>query len=262
MSKLTDKMDKMLLSHKALVIVILVAIALLMFASLTEAQQDHTCQGGHNCNGGGDGQGQQTQSQSSSSAIENINSTESRSGADSNSRSSANSGGNHLSNSAGGGESTSDSSATGGNATAASGVGGDSNVRVEGDQYTASSAATVFAGHCQTGMSGQLEAGGFGVVNSDQFCDYIRLAAVMREAYEYELAECECVGVCTSTLASVEMSCPAGGEKARIYLEAYHLNLSNAQELVVSSEYTAMADRWGGQLLRPTAIILALIWIL
>jgi hypothetical protein len=242
----------------------LAVLAILLASPWAMAQQDHTCQGGNNCNEGGGSNG--TNNTSNSEAV-GIGVGVSSSDADSRSSSYSSGGSVRSSVDVSGGQSDSraqsaigDISTSGGNATG--GVGGDTSIQIDGDDHTAASAATVFAGHCQTGMSGQLEAGGFGVVNSDQFCDYIRLAAVMREAYDYEITQCQCVGVCTNTVASVEMSCPDGGEKASEYLAAYHWNLSEAQELVVRSEYTALADRWGGQLIRPMAVILSLIWIL
>jgi hypothetical protein len=110
-------------------------------------------------------------------------------------------------------------------------------------------------------MSGQLENGGFSVTHSDQFCDYLRLAAVMREAYEWEMRDCKCEGVCTTDIATVELTCNVSAE-ATEYLALYHENINKANALIDSTDETALAERVSGQLTIPIATLLALLWIL
>jgi hypothetical protein len=188
-------------------------------------------------------------------------------GADSNANAGANavsnSGGNNLS--ASGGESTSSATASGGTSTATGGVSGDSTneITIGGDNHemVANSAASIFAGYCQTGSSGQIDKGGFSVLQTEQFCNYLRLANVMYQAYERELSHCSCVGVCTRAEASVRMECAESGQADK-FLEAYYENLWDAQSLVQSSEGTAKLDRWSKHLSTPMALIGALIWLL
>lgn len=112
-------------------------------------------------------------------------------------------------------------------------------------EAAASSAASVFAGYCQSGGSGQLTGGGFSVVNSEQFCDHVRLASIMREAYEYEVA-----------MGNSE------GQFATKYYEAYHDNLGDALSLIEGSEFAGMIDRNTGFIIRPAALIGLLIFLL
>jgi hypothetical protein len=266
----------------AVLMVLCVAMVLFMVASNAKAvEQDHTCQGGHNCNEGGSGEQTQSQDQSqSSTANSTANSTStSSSGADSNSSSSSNSGGNSLSSM--GGESSSSSTARGGSAEATGGVatatsgdatggksqassGGNSqDIYVGGDTHeaVANTAATVFAGYCQSGASAQIDKGGFSVVQTEQFCQHLRLANMFYQAYERELRHCSCVGVCTVAEASVRMECSESGQAAK-FLDAYYENIWDANQLVQTTEGTAWVDRVSKQLSTPLALIGAFIWLL
>lgn len=291
--------------HKAIVIMGVIIIGLLLMASMVDASpnQNHTCQGGHNCNQGGEGNEQsqaQAQYQSTTNNTSVSNDVEVDTRSSSYSGANSNSGGNRLS--ANGGQSSSSSNSAGGSATAAGGnsiafggvsashasggeggvanatsgdasanaMSGDASASSGGNnlvganvnfERSAASAATVFAGHCQTGASAQAEVGGFSVINSDQFCDYIRLAAVMREAYEWEVRDCICVGVCTTRQATVEMECKATN-KAEDFLDAYYSNLWHAQGLLEHSSGSATADRIAGQAIRPMAVLGMLMWLL
>ena len=256
--------------------------ALLVLAPIAHADSSHECQG-NSCNGGGEN--------NANANSEAYSGSTAAAGANSNSAAVSVSGGNSLT--AGGGESFSSSTAgggsataiggssgavihdvTGGNATATGGSSGDStsssggnsqDVSVGGNSVTfdraAASAGAVFAGHCQSGASGQMEAGGFTVVNSEQFCDYIRLAAVMLEAYEREMRDCRCEGICSRSIASTDLICTES-EKAEMFLDAYYENLHSAHELLQASEVTAIYDRVFGQSIRPLALLGALIWLL
>jgi len=151
----------------------------------------------------------------------------------------------------------------GGKGGSGTGVG---QVLVGGDnhRYSASRAATIYTQTCQSGMSAQTRSGGFGVVNRDPLCDYLKNAAVAREAYEYALAnptQCEVV--------KAEVNCPIDGfvdcqiktctsPKAAKYLTAYHDNLDAAFALTENTQHPALWDRVAGFLVRPAAIMAAL----
>ena len=156
----------------------------------------------------------------------------------------------------------SSSNSTGGSGQGAASIGaitvGDRN------KYPASRAATIYTQTCQSGMSAQTRSGGFGVVNRDPLCDYLKNAAVAREAYEYALAnptQCEAV--------KAEINCPVDGfvdceiktctsPKAAKYLQAYHDNLDAAFALTENTRHPALLDRVAGFLVRPGALMAAL----
>jgi len=156
----------------------------------------------------------------------------------------------------------SSSSATGGSGQSAASIGaitvGDRN------KYPASRAATIYTQTCQSGMSAQTRSGGFGVVNRDPLCDYLKNAAVAREAYEYAITnptQCEVV--------KAEINCPIDGfvdcqiktctsPKAAKYLKAYHDNLDAAFALTANTKHPALWDRVAGFLVRPGALMAAL----
>ena len=77
----------------------------------------------------------------------------------------------------------------------------------------------------------------------------------MLNAYE---RECGCVGVCTAKVASVEKEC-GNSEQAQYYLDAYHENLHDANELVQGTQTTGFIGRVAGQLAIPTALLAALL---
>lgn len=113
---------------------------------------------------------------------------------------------------------------------------------VHGDDYerpAAASAASVFAGYCQNGGSGQGYDGGFSVVNESQFCDYVTMAGVWYTAYENELERCNC-----------EVS-----EWAETYYGHYQDNMNSAQRLLNNTGFSGWADRFFGQMVRPLAVI-------
>lgn len=136
----------------------------------------------------------------------------------------------------------------------------DNSSYTEDNDYPSMQAASVFAGYCQTGASGQFTEGGFSVINTDQFCTYIRLADRMLIAAEAELAKCDfrCEGTCTAKVASVEKVQECGIEEqgyADEYMATYRGALDEASKLVMRSRYTAQVDTWTGQLLKIAAII-------
>lgn len=160
-------------------------------------------------------------------------------------------------------------------AGAAGGEGGDSisNITIDGDDYdpVANTAAAVYAQTCQTGGSGQVEAGGFGVVNTDPLCDYYKTAAIMYAAYERELAN-GAAGQCTTVengqvrdgdaiIIEWQEVCELPG-MAQEYLDAYYKNMHSALDLVDDTEALAKADRMAGFSIRPIAVLAALVFLL
>jgi len=152
-------------------------------------------------------------------------------------------------------------------------------IDIEGDDYSysykndyaAASAANVFAGECQSGASGQVEAGGFAVVNPDQFCQHVKAARVMLDAYNWELknGKAECVDVeygYTSAegedtiVESLQDVCL--NEKATEYLESYHYHVEAADSLVENTATVGFIDTVTGYLVRPIAVIAVLILLL
>ncbi len=254
---------------KEIIIGGLIIIGFILFASALMAQpnQDHTCQGGHNCNGGGDDSGQlqgqaqgQQQGQAQQTTVTQSSSTDisNNIGVENDTRVSVNAGA--FSDSSGnsvdvsGGQSTSSSQSGGGSAQSTSG----GSVSAVNFEDSAASAASIFAGHCNSGASGQVSGGGFSVVNGQQFCDYIRMADAMWLAYQRETSACYCEGVCSPQLASVEMIC-LDGEQAQKFLGAYRENLWDAHDLLQATSGTATVGRVTGQVITPMALLLALV---
>ena len=167
------------------------------------------------------------------------------------------------------GRSDASATASGGQGTASTGaitVGGGDITISEDNDYPASTAATLYTAACQSGLSGQTRSGGFGVINRDQFCDYLIMAELSWRAYQRELKNpqpehCETV--------KAEINCPMPGfvdceittcksPYAAKYLDDYHDNLSAAQQLLAASKPTSVLDRIAGQLFKPGAILAAL----
>ena len=235
------------------------AVGLVFISAMGWAQpgnvNNHNCNGRDSCSdGGGDGQ-PQTVSQSSVNTVTNDSVSSSDSRAYSDSSSVSNSGGNNLVST--GGESRASSTASGGVAQSTSG----GSVSAVTFEQSASSAASVFAGYCSSGASGQLTGGGFSVSNSEQFCDYLRLADIMWQAYQRETADCRCEGVCTFELASVEMIC-VNGEESQKFLAAYRENIWAAHDLLQTTEATAKVGRIAGQVITPMSLLLAVAMLL
>lgn len=141
----------------------------------------------------------------------------------------------------------------------------------EGDDYAASSAAAVFANECQSGMSGQVEEGGFSVINPDQFCQHVKAARIALQAYNWELMN----GTFTCTDVEYGYVTPEGqdkvvetlqevcySEKAMEYLASYRHHTDEAIDLVSATEEVGLIDAFFGYLVRPTAVIAALILLI
>ena len=130
---------------------------------------------------------------------------------------------------------------------------------------SAGSAATVFAGYCQTGGSGQTVAGGFSVVNPEQFCNHIRMAAVFKEAYEHEIhKQCHQIDVGFTDrggeeqITATKVVC-GDMEQASEYLALYKENLAEANNMLDTTEAVAKVDAVAGYLVRPLAILALLL---
>ena len=113
-------------------------------------------------------------------------------------------------------------------------------------------------------MSGQLEEGGFSVINSDQFCDHIRMADVMRNAYLWELqyGKVECAPEASGEWIVDQYQDTCVNEKAAEYYSQYHENIEDAMDLVSTTKEVGWFDRVAGMLIRPIAVIGALIWLI
>jgi len=87
------------------------------------------------------------------------------------------------------------------------------------------------------------------------------MAAVALEAYEYEVKRCECVGICTTKLATVERVCVTDGSSEK-YLAMYHDNLADANGLLQATTVVGKLDAFVGYLIRPAAFIGLLIFLI
>lgn len=154
----------------------------------------------------------------------------------------------------------------GGNSTGDQSLG----VNIKGDTVTyedsASRAATVYAQVCQSGGSAQAKAGGISVVNSEPLCEHLKMAAVMREAYMFEMSHgketCQDFMAGESIGTGDEFTDTCFNSKAQVYYEAYHESMSDAMLLIDKTEEAGLIDKFSGYMVRPMALIGALIWLL
>lgn len=137
----------------------------------------------------------------------------------------------------------------------------------EDNDYSASSAASIYASKCSSGFSGQTREGGIGSSNTDQFCYLLDMALVNWQAYQRELTSvrpenCETV--------TAEVTCPAEGyvdcqvkacpsPHAEKYLARYHQNLDDAQQIIDAGQEVSIADRVAGLLIKPLSILAGLL---
>lgn len=154
------------------------------------------------------------------------------------------------------------SASNGGNTT------GDVAVSIEGDTYVerndysklpSSGAASVYSQVCQNGGSAQARAGGFSVNNQDVVCEHLKIAAVMREAFIFELQygeKTDCF-VDRGGMTNCQVS-----DKAVEYNKAYHEHMTEAIQAMEAYEEVGLADKMAGALIRPLALIGALIWLI
>ena len=136
-------------------------------------------------------------------------------------------------------------------------------------EYTEASsrAANVYSQVCQNGGSAQGMEGGFGVTNQDVLCDHLKTAAFMREAYIFEMqyGTVQCQELMegqkvVSMEATYSDTCM--NEKALKYYEAYHESMDDAIKVMDQVEEAGMLDKFMGYMVRPAALIGALIWLI
>jgi hypothetical protein len=202
----------------------------------------------------------------------NINSNQSTSrsssvaGANAQSGAYSNSGDNDIRSSAVGGDSGASVTNTGGAVNSSGGVGQGGDVANTDNSVTntdnsnnydeaAHSAASVFAGYCQSGASAQISGGGFSVVNTDAFCEMIRLKDEMWEDAQREKCSVPiCEGICTDKIATVELRCGEGSNYA-LYMERYHWASNESFLLIERTKEVALFDRFVGYLMKGLAIV-------
>lgn len=124
-------------------------------------------------------------------------------------------------------------------ATATSGT----SISFSGGEYPSAGAADVYAAVCTNGASGQTRGGGFAIGNGDPLCDQLKVAVLY-----YKLAKLE------DELGNFE--------QALEYYELAHNAVSEAQTLLDATDEVALIDRFAGYLVRPMALLGALIWLL
>lgn len=156
------------------------------------------------------------------------------------------------------------SASNGGNKT------GDVGISIRGDSVTyedsASRAASVYAQVCQSGGSAQAKAGGLSVVNAEPLCEHLKMAAVMREAYQYELKYGSVS--CVESMKGPKMdngtvyTDVCFNEKAKKYYDSYHEHMADAMLLMDKTEEAGLIDKFSGYMVRPMALIGALIWLI
>jgi hypothetical protein len=131
----------------------------------------------------------------------------------------------------------------------------------EGSEVASASAASVFAGYCQTGASAQMQSGGFSVVNPEAFCNNIRMAGVYQEAYLWEMShgKVQCAKEADGVWVDDQYQDVCVNEAASEYYAQYTYHLQEAHELLAKTEDIALVDAWAGYLIRPLAILALLI---
>lgn len=166
-----------------------------------------------------------------------------------------------------------DTTATSGDSVSEAYSGGNSQslgLSIRGDTVTyedsASRAASVYSQVCQNGGSAQAKAGGFAIQNQDVVCEHLKVAAVMREAYMWELKYGS--ANCVATMEGPEMdngtqySDVCFNEKAMEYYKGYHEHMTEALQAMEAYEEVGLLDKMAGALIRPMALIGALIWLI
>jgi hypothetical protein len=116
----------------------------------------------------------------------------------------------------------------------------DSEIYIEGDTDSASSAASIFTAACQQGASGQGAAGGGALVMSDPLCDLYKVAEAEYNAFVR----------CNEQLGVV---CTV--EERDSHYGNYREAMSDANTLVQSTQYTSWLSRFFGGLVIPAGVI-------
>lgn len=127
-------------------------------------------------------------------------------------------------------------------------------------------AANVYSAVCQNGGSAQGIEGGFGVTNQDIVCEHLKVAAFMREAYIFEMqygtAQCAEPMDIEYKFESAEWADTCFNEKALKYYEGYHEHVGEALKAMDYVEEAGTLDKFMGYMVRPAALIGALIWLI
>ena len=134
------------------------------------------------------------------------------------------------------------------------------------NDYSAASAASVYGDICTGAMSGQVEEGGFAVTNPNAFCNHMAAAFMYREAFEWEMR----TGVSQECMAPMEGDWTVDGAyfdtcdnpKAKDLLNKYYEQLDDAYDYMQAVEVPAKVDGFFGYMVRPVAVIAALILLL
>lgn len=125
-------------------------------------------------------------------------------------------------------------------------------------ENASASAASVITAACQVGVSGQTRDGGFAITNTDQFCDYLKLAAVHLNAYNVHL---EMANKCFQSNETKNFLCHAN-ERAEKSYERYSYFIDKADSLLTKTSGTAVLERGASQLLKPLGLIGLLVFLI
>jgi len=150
-------------------------------------------------------------------------------------------------------------------------------ITVEGDtdnsvvsyknERSASSAASVYAQVCQSGGSVQGQAGGFSIVNAEPMCEHLKLAAVYQELYLWEIENGQYV--CQEAMSGDAVKGMAAthsdlcvNPRAEKFYGLYIEHMDDAELLSDKTEEAGLIDKFSGYLVRPMALLGALIWLI
>jgi hypothetical protein len=100
--------------------------------------------------------------------------------------------------------------------------------------------APIAAQVCQKGLSGQVESGGFSILDAEGFCDWVRLSDVM-------------------LAASLQHKQMGNLQYADMYMGYHHNALENANALVTKTSYTTYLDRLFRAMLIPLMMVIGLV---
>ena len=128
-------------------------------------------------------------------------------------------------------------------------------------EEAAARAATVYTQVCMNGGSAQGVAGGFSINNQDVVCEHLKVAAVLRDAYVFEM-KYGTYESCENEMVGEEQLVTCTNEQAEFYRKAYHEHMTEAIQAMEMYEEVGLLDKMAGALVRPMALIGALIWLI
>lgn len=136
-------------------------------------------------------------------------------------------------------------------------VEGDNSISSVNFERAASTAASVFAQVCQQGASGQVESGGFSIVNAEQFCNRMRAADAYQRAYLFEMqhGSAHCAEMMSIQHAKDEHADTCMNERAIEFYNLYHENLLEANALLDNRKWTSFIGNFFADLVIPIAVI-------